>query len=682
MDKRSHSPNPQAGLPLQRDDDQFSAIGPSEPLYRYTQLPGHSWIRLLVLHPGSGDLKCSLLPRTIEAAFLQYEAVSYAWGPQHNPEKLDCDGRVLWIGSNLAAALHAIRNSHEDRVLWVDAVCIDQRDLDERSSQVAMMGTIFSGAKEVLIWVGEDDSEEAEEYFELIRTTNQVIASLVVEHGNIWSIPDLSNASLCRDESRWRMVERLTQRAWFSRVWVLQEVGLARRATIHCGHARLPWSELVELSMCMGIRADLVALTGSARLTYESITDAFIEIWLFFDNSATWRNDILVTKYFNEHRDAYEADFTDILSAARSYKATDIRDHVYAFLGHPVARLERDKSLPSGKIVDADYRISVDEVHFRVAVEILQTEQNGWTILSCVDHVTDPASLDGRRASWIPRWDEEARVSKFGHSYSWYRAGGRGIVDFRSQVAVEEESQCSRVRAITLNSTVVWVSEVVDSYRQDQPIRQLNESVKRVWEQLESLSDKTGPYGDTQHEREHAFSLTVVAGYDTRSTFAAEDNPHAHRNMYTAYKIERNDVMQEDLGMSSSAGEHTEQDRARENKLAVARYIDDQRQLLHHRRIILTSDGYYGLGHRETSIGDQIAVIRGAGVPFLLRPLNTASLPSHQRTYVSQMEQQQGTRAYRLVSECYIQGIMRGQVIDTIDGANEEGLSETDVVIV
>ncbi len=115
----------------------------------------------------SGSCASSRLPpspRSFWATFIladldkgphhDYEALSYVWGNAVFPETL-CLGEkgTHAITTNLSRCLVALRKPDSVRVLWVDAVCINQQDVKEKSQQVALMGKIYRGAKTVLIWL-------------------------------------------------------------------------------------------------------------------------------------------------------------------------------------------------------------------------------------------------------------------------------------------------------------------------------------------------------------------------------------------------------------------------------------------------------------------------------------------------------------------------------------------------
>src|ERR1700760_5025656 len=124
-------------------------------LYTHEPLPNGQSIRLLKLHPSSTNkLSCSLFTAPL-AKLPQYDALSYAWDAQNPTEPVSCKGRILKITENCAAALRRLKNKFKDRVLWTDSICIDQSCVEERNSQVKLMGDIYRGAQQVLVWAGE-----------------------------------------------------------------------------------------------------------------------------------------------------------------------------------------------------------------------------------------------------------------------------------------------------------------------------------------------------------------------------------------------------------------------------------------------------------------------------------------------------------------------------------------------
>ncbi|KAF2843218.1 HET-domain-containing protein, partial [Patellaria atrata CBS 101060] len=152
--------------------------------YVYQPLPSSNHIRLLELKESSSPpgFECSLQIVDLDTELLSYEALSYTWGchwytsgyknrpPTERDRERDaqrstilCDGKLIWIRLNLYNALGRLfktRGENQTQTypkLWVDAICINQEDLDERAQQVALMGNIYASATRVIAWLGECD---------------------------------------------------------------------------------------------------------------------------------------------------------------------------------------------------------------------------------------------------------------------------------------------------------------------------------------------------------------------------------------------------------------------------------------------------------------------------------------------------------------------------------------------
>ncbi|KAF3051819.1 hypothetical protein E8E11_004158 [Didymella keratinophila] len=139
---------------------------PQAQHYRYRQLEFPDSIRMMALLPGhdGDDLRICLF-QVRRSKVPVYKALSYTWGDA----ALVCDvheilsGNTVSITKSLEAALRALRHETDTCTFWVDAICIDQTNVDERGHQVSMMGDIFQSAKIVVIWLGECTGEAEEE---------------------------------------------------------------------------------------------------------------------------------------------------------------------------------------------------------------------------------------------------------------------------------------------------------------------------------------------------------------------------------------------------------------------------------------------------------------------------------------------------------------------------------------
>lgn len=122
--------------------------------YQYRPLPSERFIRLLELYPGhtNDNIKCSLRETTLEDA-PNYEAISYAWGDPINKVNVLCDKKIILVTLNLKNALHQLKLKDRSRILWADAICINQCDDLEKGSQVKLMARIYGKATRVCVWL-------------------------------------------------------------------------------------------------------------------------------------------------------------------------------------------------------------------------------------------------------------------------------------------------------------------------------------------------------------------------------------------------------------------------------------------------------------------------------------------------------------------------------------------------
>ena len=126
--------------------------------YVYDELSDPREIRLLHLLPGSDSetIRCNLSIHLLDhlSHRQSYEALSYEWGVPGQSSFVEVNGRRHRIQRNLFAFLKVLRSTNDVRVLWADAICIDQSDVGERNQQVAIMRDIFKEAERVLSWLG------------------------------------------------------------------------------------------------------------------------------------------------------------------------------------------------------------------------------------------------------------------------------------------------------------------------------------------------------------------------------------------------------------------------------------------------------------------------------------------------------------------------------------------------
>lgn len=196
-----------------------------------------------------------------------YEALSYAWGEAAFPNHIELNrSNTVPITKSLYTALQYLRFTESTRSLWIDALCINQNDVEERSAQVAMMVSIYFLAHSVVIWLGPSSTLDP---LTVLFTEHQStlwdgpyyenMEELVVGFGN--DFPGVLTCPCCDSkfpnpadplDSALEGLCRLFESTWFQRLWVIQEVVVARRAVVHLGNHVIDWKCLKNMMSQVG----------------------------------------------------------------------------------------------------------------------------------------------------------------------------------------------------------------------------------------------------------------------------------------------------------------------------------------------------------------------------------------------------------------------------------------------
>jgi len=216
--------------------------------YHYEKL-GHKEIRILHLRPGEkkDSIFVEITKEKLDGTIKDYNALSWQWGNETATQKIRIKNNgasQIWrlpIRLNLFNALKQLRDCNDTVRLWVDAICINQQPENntEKSIQISLMTKIYGLAKEVSVWLGEasDDSARA------IDFVNKLVNLDDENHIAGLDRTGFDNEDQARDLES---LIKLLKRGWFSRRWVVQEIAMARSATLHCGNDSVTWSKLAD----------------------------------------------------------------------------------------------------------------------------------------------------------------------------------------------------------------------------------------------------------------------------------------------------------------------------------------------------------------------------------------------------------------------------------------------------
>ncbi|KUI54495.1 Heterokaryon incompatibility protein 6, OR allele [Cytospora mali] len=186
---------------------------------------------------------------------IQFDALSYSWGDIKYKAPILCNGVKVEVTLNCISAIYHLyrlqshRRMQEPLTIWIDAICIDQEDEEEKTAlQMPLMGRIYANARETYFWLGEGSG-----------VTDQAMAYLSGGCLAVRAARNLRNGFIilwCIITRYWRLINsglaEVSGRDWVNRVWTLQECILSRNGTVVCGDKAVPWIDCVRNVTIMG----------------------------------------------------------------------------------------------------------------------------------------------------------------------------------------------------------------------------------------------------------------------------------------------------------------------------------------------------------------------------------------------------------------------------------------------
>ncbi|KAI1740028.1 heterokaryon incompatibility protein-domain-containing protein [Xylaria scruposa] len=284
--------------------------------YQYRPL-SDGCIRLLQLMPHqdeSAPIQCRLVDYPLidsdsgKGCHL-YEALSYVWGSPEKPRLVYIETGYIAITENLSAALFRLRDRSFPRVIWADAICINQDDERERSCQVQLMAMIYAKASRVVVWLEEQPARTCQLHREITGDGDKALELIrVAAEGRAIRPPEIKTGH--------EAILTLFQRSWFRRIWVLQEVSAARQVIIMT-HS----TEIDGYAFCSGLKALNFASDLSIPSRIQSV------VYLI-------RGAISRRRYsFSNKISLNICPLGQLIDMSQNREATDHRDLVYALLG-------------------------------------------------------------------------------------------------------------------------------------------------------------------------------------------------------------------------------------------------------------------------------------------------------------------------------------------------------------
>lgn len=430
------------------------------PPLRFASVTGApSWpTRLLLLYPGTATqpLRCKIIPIDIVNTSAHYEALSYVCGTDgltdsrsmrcHDTEETPtmptrCRDGDVPIRLNLFHALKAMRYTDTPRLIWVDALCINQFDLGERGRQVRHMRQIYKYANRVIVWLGLPDEAKLVAFCNardlcgyrrrlresstgnLGRNGNDSADNIVVEEG--------THAYLRENQVKLASLVEFFENEYFRRVWSVQEVVAARKCTAQCGNETMDFCELLPLIKHAHFRPPALSLAPNP-----------LKIWIFVEMTA---------ERMVSGGDRSIGSALHVLTALRELGSTDPRDRIFAAMGicdegvsnatpelsslsgislpqrgapHlnewlSAATDSRGQDFRKSYALEPDYTKPVMHVYRDFTRYSIQKQPQVLQVLSHLQHT--PQTIGEDWPSWVPHFEHNRGTSLF--QGEMYRAG-------------------------------------------------------------------------------------------------------------------------------------------------------------------------------------------------------------------------------------------------------------------
>lgn len=278
-------------------------------------------IRVLKISPAQSveaELTCTL--HTVYLSDVRFAAVSYVWGTSGRTRLMKLNGHTVPIGRNAHAALRHIRHMVDIEYVWIDSLCINQADTDERGEQVALMGDIYSKAEPVYLWTGRHD-EDTITFWKVLKKL-KFLRQPSVDSPDLDSKDGMFLRNL--ETERWMSIAAVLENPFWRRLWILQEIvmGAARnQAVIFFGQYHMPYATFLKaVKMFLKVGSFISMIYPSDQ------NDGALRA---LDSGGVFHQHVNAMRRYEKGRD----NSFDVLDANGYLHATNAKDRVYGLLG-------------------------------------------------------------------------------------------------------------------------------------------------------------------------------------------------------------------------------------------------------------------------------------------------------------------------------------------------------------
>lgn len=555
-----------------------------------------------------------------------YDALSYCWGPEGEDLPIICDDQKLFVRQNLFKALPFLRLADRERVIWIDAVCIDQKNEKEKTQQMGHMKLIYERASQVVIWLGTDPGAD-KRGFAMLENFNRAIA---INNKYVYDLEGSYEDGLLPpvESSAWTALIKLFRRDWFFRVWVIQEAVSAKNLSVVCGNLSVNWQHIVQVSRVCRETGLLGGYTTESpvRGTHSA---AVIDLLKSPGNGVT---------------------LLKLLALTRCYKATDPKDKVFALL---------DIASDGGSFEKYDYAHSTKHVFYSVAHRSL-FQKKPFACLSSAGLSTTPREL--QLPTWVPDWTNPNDNRVVIADSDCFSAAKTTTADW--QICGDEKTLRIRGYAIdtisSINDSINEVDEELTNPALPVEFARVMLSGKRKMESWDKLIARA--FGRVIDPTPKGLAATAMKYFTGVSPIPAPVVPEREEALWRTACCDLTPTGERaPARYAGGAQVYRMAFRLTDNNGVVHRWMADKALFDRHhfdarnyatavrkyctgRNLCVTRRGRLGnVPHSVSKVGDKICIFKGGDVPFVLRDV--------------------GNGYHQLVGECYVHGIMDGELM-------------------
>ncbi|KAH9208817.1 heterokaryon incompatibility protein-domain-containing protein [Leptodontidium sp. 2 PMI_412] len=593
-------------------------------------------IRLVILEPAlsdEDDITCRLeVGETLGAL---YQSLSYVWGdPVPHSRTISLNDQPFSVTTSLYNALRNLRMITDDptqsKAFWIDAICIDQKNDGERSEQVQKMASIYQAANRVVIWLGDYSEAEDDNFqfdlrtwgfdslasgnFETTREAFKLAEDLHLEYINGFNFETSRITQANLDVKIWGYLTLLFRRSWFRRLWVIQELIMAKNALVVCGRMKIWWAALSGAASAIG------RYTGTAG---DLPVERYPFIYRMGHDYVKYAGLVGISR----------RDLISIIHATRYSRVTDPRDRLFAIRG----LVER----PEEADFDVDYSKECHVIFRDWARSYIERTRKLQVLNACLGN----QSRDENLPSWVPdlRMWHYIDPDIFSRSFRVYQRDRDNSIPYAAsgallcpEMPVDETSTFLSLSGLKVGKIAKIISyEYIHYYTVLDATFTLTDLLVACEEQISAHLGTPLEHGTSLYK---AFLDVLFKGSITYGGRKLNDT------LQNCYSVWRNHVPPPayfELGFSDEL----------RKQAYLGQFEDTLGKMIQDGEIFITETGQLGgLGKfGAAKVGDDVFVLLGGNTPFVLRS--------------REGESQGNSKDYQLQSSCYLHGAMDGQAI-------------------